>query len=156
MVRWLNAGSVLAGLAGSVIGGFAATHWGYPLLSHRCGRHRRPGHLGRHGHAPPHNSEPVLCDLPWCTAPDTARHHPPRFDLGVTHFDLANNYGPPYGCAEWHPQPGSTSGGSRGSLVEEQARGPERKAKLTVLVQSALSIAAGALVVARVVNILDT
>ena len=22
------------------------------------------------------------------------------FDLGVTHFDLANNYGPPYGCAE--------------------------------------------------------
>ena len=34
------------------------------------------------------------------------RHHPARdepghrrraFDLGVTHFDLANNYGPPYG-----------------------------------------------------------
>jgi L-glyceraldehyde 3-phosphate reductase len=22
------------------------------------------------------------------------------FDMGVTHFDLANNYGPPYGCAE--------------------------------------------------------
>ena len=22
------------------------------------------------------------------------------FDLGVTHFDLANNYGPPYGSAE--------------------------------------------------------
>jgi len=22
------------------------------------------------------------------------------FDLGITHFDLANNYGPPYGCAE--------------------------------------------------------
>jgi L-glyceraldehyde 3-phosphate reductase len=22
------------------------------------------------------------------------------FDLGVTHFDLANNYGPPYGTAE--------------------------------------------------------
>src|SRR3954465_10122937 len=22
------------------------------------------------------------------------------FDLGVTHFDLANNYGPPYGAAE--------------------------------------------------------
>ncbi len=22
------------------------------------------------------------------------------FDLGVTHFDLANNYGPPDGCAE--------------------------------------------------------
>src|SRR5580693_7993619 len=24
------------------------------------------------------------------------------FDLGVTHFDLANNYGPPYGSAEEH------------------------------------------------------
>ena len=24
------------------------------------------------------------------------------FDLGVTHFDLANNYGPPYGAAEWN------------------------------------------------------
>ena len=22
------------------------------------------------------------------------------FDLGITHFDLANNYGPPYGVAE--------------------------------------------------------
>ncbi len=22
------------------------------------------------------------------------------FDLGITHFDLANNYGPPPGCAE--------------------------------------------------------
>jgi L-glyceraldehyde 3-phosphate reductase len=28
------------------------------------------------------------------------------FDLGITHFDLANNYGPPYGSAE------VTSGGS--------------------------------------------
>ena len=25
-------------------------------------------------------------------------HH--AFDLGITHFDLANNYGPPYGSAE--------------------------------------------------------
>ncbi|HYS29635.1 MAG TPA: aldo/keto reductase, partial [Candidatus Limnocylindria bacterium] len=24
------------------------------------------------------------------------------FDLGITHFDLANNYGPPYGSAEQH------------------------------------------------------
>src|SRR4051812_28094240 len=24
------------------------------------------------------------------------------FDLGITHFDLANNYGPPYGSAETH------------------------------------------------------
>ena len=28
---------------------------------------------------------------PWCVA---------AFDLGITHFDLANNYGPPYGAAE--------------------------------------------------------
>ena len=25
------------------------------------------------------------------------------FDLGITHFDLANNYGPPYGAAERTP-----------------------------------------------------
>ena len=32
---------------------------------------------------------------------DTAREIVRRaFDLGVTHFDLANNYGPPYGAAE--------------------------------------------------------
>ena len=33
-------------------------------------------------------------------ARDPARRHPPAFDLGITHFDLANNYGPPYGAAE--------------------------------------------------------
>ena len=27
------------------------------------------------------------------------------FDLGVTHFDLANNYGPPYGAAERELRP---------------------------------------------------
>jgi L-glyceraldehyde 3-phosphate reductase len=32
---------------------------------------------------------------------DTQRHILRRaFDLGITHFDLANNYGPPYGSAE--------------------------------------------------------
>src|SRR5205807_4571529 len=32
---------------------------------------------------------------------DTQREIVTRaFDLGVTHFDLANNYGPPYGAAE--------------------------------------------------------
>ena len=54
------------------------------------------------------------------------------FDLGVTHFDLANNYGPPYGSAEvnfgrliartsgrtgtsWSspPRPGTTCGPAR-------------------------------------------
>ena len=29
-----------------------------------------------------------------------AGDHRRAFDLGVTHFDLANNYGPPYGSAE--------------------------------------------------------
>ncbi len=34
-------------------------------------------------------------------APETGREILRRaFDLGVTHFDLANNYGPPYGAAE--------------------------------------------------------
>ena len=27
------------------------------------------------------------------------------FDLGITHFDLANNYGPPYGSAEENVRP---------------------------------------------------
>ncbi|HEV7204130.1 MAG TPA: L-glyceraldehyde 3-phosphate reductase [Jatrophihabitans sp.] len=36
-------------------------------------------------------------DKPLQTMRDTLRR---AFDLGVTHFDLANNYGPPYGSAE--------------------------------------------------------
>lgn len=36
-------------------------------------------------------------DVPFATQRDILRH---AFDLGVTHFDLANNYGPPYGSAE--------------------------------------------------------
>jgi L-glyceraldehyde 3-phosphate reductase len=36
-------------------------------------------------------------DRPWETQRDICRR---AFDLGVTHFDLANNYGPPYGAAE--------------------------------------------------------
>jgi L-glyceraldehyde 3-phosphate reductase len=36
-------------------------------------------------------------DHPWRTQTAIVRR---AFDLGVTHFDLANNYGPPYGSAE--------------------------------------------------------
>jgi L-glyceraldehyde 3-phosphate reductase len=36
-------------------------------------------------------------DRSWTTQRDICRR---AFDLGVTHFDLANNYGPPYGAAE--------------------------------------------------------
>ncbi|MCW3158202.1 L-glyceraldehyde 3-phosphate reductase [Micropruina sonneratiae] len=36
-------------------------------------------------------------DVPFATQRATLRR---AFDLGVTHFDLANNYGPPYGSAE--------------------------------------------------------
>jgi L-glyceraldehyde 3-phosphate reductase len=36
-------------------------------------------------------------DRPWQGQRDICRR---AFDLGVTHFDLANNYGPPYGSAE--------------------------------------------------------
>lgn len=36
-------------------------------------------------------------DRPFQTQRDIVRR---AFDLGVTHFDLANNYGPPYGAAE--------------------------------------------------------
>jgi L-glyceraldehyde 3-phosphate reductase len=36
-------------------------------------------------------------DRPYTTQQEICRR---AFDLGVTHFDLANNYGPPYGSAE--------------------------------------------------------
>ena len=36
-------------------------------------------------------------DRPWTTQRDICTR---AFDLGITHFDLANNYGPPYGSAE--------------------------------------------------------
>ena len=36
-------------------------------------------------------------DRPFQTQRDVVRR---AFDLGITHFDLANNYGPPYGSAE--------------------------------------------------------
>jgi len=36
-------------------------------------------------------------DRPWTRQRDICRR---AFDLGITHFDLANNYGPPYGAAE--------------------------------------------------------
>jgi L-glyceraldehyde 3-phosphate reductase len=36
-------------------------------------------------------------DTPFATQRDILRR---AFDLGITHFDLANNYGPPYGAAE--------------------------------------------------------
>ncbi|MEA3184639.1 MAG: L-glyceraldehyde 3-phosphate reductase [Ilumatobacteraceae bacterium] len=36
-------------------------------------------------------------ERPWQTQREICRR---AFDLGVTHFDLANNYGPPYGAAE--------------------------------------------------------
>jgi L-glyceraldehyde 3-phosphate reductase len=36
-------------------------------------------------------------DRPWDRQRDICRR---AFDLGITHFDLANNYGPPYGAAE--------------------------------------------------------
>jgi L-glyceraldehyde 3-phosphate reductase len=38
-------------------------------------------------------------DKPMDTQQDVLRR---AFDLGITHFDLANNYGPPYGEAERH------------------------------------------------------
>ena len=38
------------------------------------------------------------------------------FDLGITHFDLANNYGPPYGSAEEN----------FGRILARRLRGPYR------------------------------
>jgi len=51
-------------------------------------------------------------DKPFATQRDILRR---AFDLGVTHFDLANNYGPPYGSAETNF--GTTSRGTSASTV---------------------------------------
>jgi len=57
------------------------------------------------------------------TSAMTAARQQPRdpaegFDLGITHFDLANNYGPPYGSAETN-----FGGSSRGPpAVSRRAR----------------------------------
>src|ERR1700736_5848134 len=60
--------------------------------------YRRCGHSGL--------ELPPISPGPWQHFCD---HTPPQnscailrraFDLGITHFDLANNYGPPYGTAE--------------------------------------------------------
>ena len=61
-------------------------------------RYRRTGHSGlllpsislglwhNFGHDRPYRTQQAICHR--------------AFDLGITHFDLANNYGPPYGAAE--------------------------------------------------------
>ena len=47
------------------------------------------------------------------------------FDLGVTHFDLANNYGPPYGYDMW-PGPYGQGGGSRKYVLSSLDQSLER------------------------------
>src|SRR6201988_2628568 len=56
---------------------------------------------GRGGVPPPEEAPGVRHDIGEGRPLDTQRAILRRaFDLGVTHFDLANNYGPPYGSAE--------------------------------------------------------
>ena len=59
----------------------------------RCGRSglQLPAHVAR-----------ALAQLRRTTGRSTTQRAILRraFDLGITHFDLANNYGPPYGSAE--------------------------------------------------------
>jgi len=72
---------------------YSAAHDRYQQLNYvRCGRsglQLPPLSLGRW-----HNCGD---DAPLATQRAILRR---AFDLGVTHFDLANNYGPPYGAAE--------------------------------------------------------
>ena len=62
------------------------------MLYHRCGRSglKLPaislGLWHNFGHDTPHETKQSICRT--------------AFDLGITHFDLANNYGPPPGSAE--------------------------------------------------------
>ncbi len=70
----------------------ASTRYGNPALYRRCGRSgiKLPaislGLWHNFGHDVPHRTKQA-----------TVRR---AFDLGITHFDLANNYGPPAGSAE--------------------------------------------------------
>jgi L-glyceraldehyde 3-phosphate reductase len=73
--------------------GYQATDDRYDRMTYRrCGRSglRLPaislGLWHNFGHGRPYQTQQQIC---WRA-----------FDLGVTHFDLANNYGPPYGSAE--------------------------------------------------------
>ena len=64
----------------------------------------------RRGCVPRHRAERTPAARPLARTVAELRHRPPRrdparhparaFDRGVTHFDLANKYGPPYGRAE--------------------------------------------------------
>ena len=62
------------------------------MIYNRCGRSglRLPaislGLWHNFGHDTPHSVKQAICRT--------------AFDLGITHFDLANNYGPPPGSAE--------------------------------------------------------
>ena len=44
------------------------------------------------------------------------------FDLGITHFDLANNYGPPYGSAERDVRPACCAPTSRRTATSSSSR----------------------------------
>ena len=50
------------------------------------------------------------------------------FDLGVTHFDLANNYGPPYGSAEINVAPQARQNLPAGTQAAHQAQLCSRRA----------------------------
>ena len=62
------------------------------MIYRRCGRSglKLPavslGLWHNFGHDTPHETKRAICQT--------------AFDLGITHFDLANNYGPPFGSAE--------------------------------------------------------
>ncbi|NRB00710.1 MAG: aldo/keto reductase, partial [Rhodobacteraceae bacterium] len=62
------------------------------MVYRRCGRSglKLPaisfGLWHNFGHDTPHQTKRAMCQA--------------AFDAGITHFDLANNYGPPYGSAE--------------------------------------------------------
>ena len=72
-----------------------------------------------------------------CRSSASGRSCARAFDLGVTHFDLANNYGPPYGAAEENfgrhlrrrlPRPTATSWSSRARPAGTCGRGRTARA----------------------------
>ena len=75
-------------------GAYVAAEGRYEAMDYRrCGRSGLQvpalslGLWHNFGHDRPHDTQRAIVRLP-------------AFDLGITHFDLANNYGPPYGSAE--------------------------------------------------------
>lgn len=87
-----------SGTGGDIVGRMTTSSWTADPTRYETATYRRCGRSGL--------DLPALSLGLWHNFGDTKPFDEQRavvrraFDLGITHFDLANNYGPPYGSAE--------------------------------------------------------